>query len=104
MLVRSSDFIALYHILSIYCRLLGLVLYAISLLFFNVFAYSFYCSPFMVERKKLARLQRAYRRAFFLGKQKHKPVDVWVHAVSLGEVIAAIPLIDAMLEKIGPYL
>lgn len=27
------------------------------------------------------------------------PVDVWVHAVSLGEVIAAIPLIDAMLDK-----
>lgn len=26
-------------------------------------------------------------------------VDVWVHAVSLGEVIAATPLIDAMLEK-----
>jgi 3-deoxy-D-manno-octulosonic-acid transferase len=27
-----------------------------------------------------------------------KPVDVWVHAVSLGEVIAATPLIDGMLD------
>ncbi len=29
----------------------------------------------------------------------NKPVDVWIHAVSLGEVIAAIPLVDAILEK-----
>lgn len=27
------------------------------------------------------------------------PVDLWLHAVSLGEVIAATPLIDAFLEK-----
>ncbi|MGL5742376.1 MAG: lipid IV(A) 3-deoxy-D-manno-octulosonic acid transferase [Legionella sp.] len=45
----------------------------------------------------------AYRKRigerFFLGKRDYKPVDVWIHAVSLGEVIAAIPLIDAMLDK-----
>lgn len=30
---------------------------------------------------------------------KARPVDVWLHAVSLGEVIAATPLIEAMLAK-----
>ena len=32
-------------------------------------------------------------------KKAYKKVDVWVHAVSLGEVIAATPLIDAFLDK-----
>lgn len=27
------------------------------------------------------------------------PVDIWVHAVSLGEVVAATPLIDALLDR-----
>jgi 3-deoxy-D-manno-octulosonic-acid transferase len=31
--------------------------------------------------------------------KKKCPVDVWIHAVSLGEVVAATPLIDAMLAK-----
>lgn len=45
----------------------------------------------------------AYRQRiaerFCLSRRVHQPVDIWVHAVSLGEVIAAIPLIDAMLDK-----
>lgn len=44
----------------------------------------------------------AYRQRiaerFCLGVSGQK-VDVWVHAVSLGEVIAATPLIDALLAK-----
>ncbi len=42
--------------------------------------------------------QRIHER-FALGLKSHGPVDVWVHAVSLGEVIAATPLIDEMLAK-----
>lgn len=41
--------------------------------------------------------QRILER-FYWGLQK-QPVDIWLHAVSLGEVIAACPLIDAMLAK-----
>lgn len=49
-------------------------------------------------RKLPAYRQRILER-FCIGTAKIPPVDVWVHAVSLGEVIAATPLIDAMLEK-----
>ncbi|HHS8364685.1 TPA: lipid IV(A) 3-deoxy-D-manno-octulosonic acid transferase [Legionella pneumophila] len=49
-------------------------------------------------RKLPAHRQRIAER-FCLGLQEYAPVDVWVHAVSLGEVIAATPLIDAMLDK-----
>ncbi|WP_298622823.1 lipid IV(A) 3-deoxy-D-manno-octulosonic acid transferase [uncultured Legionella sp.] len=42
--------------------------------------------------------QRILER-FSLGVGDGKSVDVWLHAVSLGEVIAATPLIDAMLDK-----
>ncbi|KTD57286.1 lipid IV(A) 3-deoxy-D-manno-octulosonic acid transferase [Legionella shakespearei] len=49
-------------------------------------------------RKLPAYRQRILER-FSIGTVKTPPVDVWVHAVSLGEVIAATPLIDAMLEK-----
>lgn len=34
-----------------------------------------------------------------MGTHNNDPVDIWIHAVSLGEVIAATPLIDALLEK-----
>ncbi|CAM2856102.1 lipid IV(A) 3-deoxy-D-manno-octulosonic acid transferase [Legionella worsleiensis] len=36
---------------------------------------------------------------FSIGIPVNKAIDVWLHAVSLGEVIAATPLIDVMLEK-----
>lgn len=42
--------------------------------------------------------QRILER-FCLDKRQNKTVDIWVHAVSLGEVIAATPLIDAFLDK-----
>ncbi|MBA2652366.1 MAG: lipid IV(A) 3-deoxy-D-manno-octulosonic acid transferase [Tatlockia sp.] len=45
----------------------------------------------------------AYRQRiserFSLDKRPAEKVDIWVHAVSLGEVIAATPLIDALLDK-----
>lgn len=60
--------------------------------------------PFILIRlwwkgKSLPAYRKRIAERFFLGDYKYKPVDVWVHAVSLGEVIAAIPLIDAMLDK-----
>lgn len=36
---------------------------------------------------------------FVLNRRAPVEVDIWIHAVSLGEVIAAIPLIDALLDK-----
>jgi 3-deoxy-D-manno-octulosonic-acid transferase len=36
---------------------------------------------------------------FWQNQGHFKSVDIWVHAVSLGEVIAATPLIDALLGK-----
>lgn len=45
----------------------------------------------------------AYRQRiperFSIGGFLSSPIDVWIHAVSLGEVIAATPLIDALLAK-----
>lgn len=49
-------------------------------------------------RKLPAYRQRILER-FCLASRAPKKVDVWVHAVSLGEVIAATPLIDAMLDS-----
>lgn len=42
--------------------------------------------------------QRIHER-FSFGKIAASEVDVWLHAVSLGEVVAATPLIDALLAK-----
>ncbi|WP_058513986.1 lipid IV(A) 3-deoxy-D-manno-octulosonic acid transferase [Legionella santicrucis] len=60
--------------------------------------------PFILIRlwwkgKSLPAYRKRIAERFFLSTYEYKPVDVWVHAVSLGEVIAAIPLIDAMLDK-----
>lgn len=49
-------------------------------------------------RRLPAYRQRILER-FSLGKGLSGKVDVWVHAVSLGEVVAATPLIDALLAK-----
>ncbi|KTD66794.1 3-deoxy-D-manno-oct-2-ulosonic acid transferase [Legionella steelei] len=61
-------------------------------------------TPFILVRlwwkgRSLPAYRERISERFFLSKHEYKPVDVWIHAVSLGEVIAAIPLIDAMLEK-----
>lgn len=64
-----------------------------------------YCLiPFIIIRlwwkgKKLPAYRQRIAERFYLGGIQNKPTDVWLHAVSLGEVIAAIPLIDAMLDK-----
>lgn len=71
------------------------------------FLYSFLMyllTPFLLIRlwwkgRSLPAYRKRMSERFFLGKFDYKPFDVWIHAVSLGEVIAAIPLIDAMLEK-----
>lgn len=49
--------------------------------------------------RRLPAYRQRIKERFCLNKLKNNSVDIWVHAVSLGEVIAAIPLIDAMLEK-----
>ncbi len=54
---------------------------------------------YLKGRKLPAYRQRILER-FSLGKGVvNTPVDVWLHAVSLGEVVAATPLIDALLAK-----
>ncbi|WP_058520947.1 lipid IV(A) 3-deoxy-D-manno-octulosonic acid transferase [Legionella tucsonensis] len=71
------------------------------------FFYSFLMyllTPFLLIRlwwkgRSLPAYRERISERFFLGKSEYKPFDVWIHAVSLGEVIAAIPLIDVMLEK-----
>ncbi|KGP63116.1 3-deoxy-D-manno-octulosonic acid transferase [Legionella norrlandica] len=49
--------------------------------------------------RKLPSYRRRIGERFCLGLKEITPIDVWIHAVSLGEVIAATPLIDAMLDK-----
>ncbi|HAT7795330.1 TPA: 3-deoxy-D-manno-octulosonic acid transferase [Legionella pneumophila] len=74
---------------------------------FMRFVYSFLMyllTPYLLFRlwwkgRKLPAYRQRIAERFCLGLQEYAPVDVWVHAVSLGEVIAATPLIDAMLDK-----
>ncbi|HAT6809349.1 TPA: 3-deoxy-D-manno-octulosonic acid transferase [Legionella pneumophila] len=74
---------------------------------FMRFVYSFLMyllTPYLFFRlwwkgRKLPAYRQRIAERFCLGLQEYAPVDVWVHAVSLGEVIAATPLIDAMLDK-----
>lgn len=69
--------------------------------------YSFFLyllSPYLLFRlwwkgRKLAAYRERVAERFCWDKQDIKHYDVWVHAVSLGEVIAATPLIEAILEK-----
>lgn len=61
-------------------------------------------TPFLLLRLWWkGRLIPAYRKRilerFSLAQGVYGPIDVWIHAVSLGEVIAATPLIEAFLEK-----
>ena len=61
-------------------------------------------TPFIVLRLYWKGLRLpAYRQRigerFSCGKPVTAEVDVWLHAVSLGEVVAATPLIDALLAK-----
>lgn len=61
-------------------------------------------TPYLLVRlwwkgRKLPAYRTRILERFSIGTAASKPIDVWVHAVSLGEVIAATPLIDALLEK-----
>lgn len=91
--------IALYPILSIYSCLFNLI--------FMRFFYSllmYLLTPYLLLRlwwkgRSLPAYQQRIFERFSLHKSKNKPVDVWIHAVSLGEVIAVTPLVDALLQK-----
>ncbi len=61
-------------------------------------------SPYLLFRlwwkgRKLPAYCERISERFCWDKLESKQFDVWLHAVSLGEVIAATPLIDAMLKK-----
>jgi 3-deoxy-D-manno-octulosonic-acid transferase len=66
--------------------------------------YSFFMvllSPYLLFRlwwkgRKLPAYRERIAERFALSKPK--PADIWVHAVSLGEVIAASPMIEALLQ------
>ncbi len=69
---------------------------------YNLFLHVFI--PFILLRlywkgRSLPAYRHRIAERFSLGKAASSPVDVWVHANSLGEVVAATPLIDALLAK-----
>lgn len=72
---------------------------------FKIYQLFFYLiSPFLILRLLWkARLNPAYRERiperFSWDHRKALPVDIWLHAVSLGEAVAAVPLIDAFLKS-----
>lgn len=61
-------------------------------------------TPFILLRlywkgRKLPAYRQRLNERFSLGSITSSKVDVWIHAVSLGEVVAATPLIDALLKQ-----
>lgn len=61
-------------------------------------------APFLVLRlwwksRALSAYKEGILERFSLNLVKKMPVDLWVHAVSLGEVMAATPLIEAFLKQ-----
>ncbi|MBA2657050.1 MAG: lipid IV(A) 3-deoxy-D-manno-octulosonic acid transferase [Tatlockia sp.] len=69
--------------------------------------YSFFMymlTPYLLLRlwwkgRSLPSYRQRISERFSLDKRAPEKVDIWVHAVSLGEVIAVTPLIDALLDK-----
>lgn len=51
------------------------------------------------KSRHLPAYRQRIRERFSLNTMTTSPVDVWLHAVSLGEVVAATPLIQAMLDN-----
>lgn len=61
-------------------------------------------TPYLLLRlwwkgRRLPAYRKRIAERFCLDSIPEQKLDVWVHAVSLGEVIAATPLINAMLDK-----
>jgi len=61
-------------------------------------------SPYLLFRlwwkgRKIPAYRQRIAERFACHQISCPPIDIWVHAVSLGEVIAATPLIEAMLAK-----
>ncbi len=71
----------------------------------HVYSFLMYLlTPYMLLRlwwkgRQLPAYRHRILERFVLNDRKDIQVDIWVHAVSLGEVIAATPLIDALLAK-----
>ncbi|MBA4696362.1 MAG: lipid IV(A) 3-deoxy-D-manno-octulosonic acid transferase [Legionella sp.] len=71
------------------------------------YLYSFFLyllAPFLWLRlkwkgKRLPAYRRRIKERFALYLVPVEPVDLWIHAVSLGEVIAAAPLIETLLRR-----
>lgn len=69
--------------------------------------YSFFLyliTPYLFFRlrwkgRKLAAYKERINERFMLGSFSPLDVDIWIHAVSLGEVIAIIPLVDELLDR-----
>lgn len=51
------------------------------------------------KSRRLPSYRHRIAERFSLSNKELTPVDLWVHAVSLGEVVAVTPLIEALLEK-----
>lgn len=49
--------------------------------------------------RRLPAYRQRIAERFSLNQRQLRPADVWLHAVSLGESIAATPLIEAMLAE-----
>lgn len=87
---------------------MGIIVRSISLnTLFMRFVYSlllYLLTPFLLLRllwksRRLPDYRRRIGERFMCLHTALEPVDVWVHAVSLGEVIAVTPLVDALLKK-----
>lgn len=71
----------------------------------HVYSFLMYLlTPYMLLRlwwkgRQLPAYRHRILERFVLNDRQDIQVDIWVHAVSLGEVIAATPLIDALLAK-----
>jgi len=69
-----------------------------SILFY--LAVPFILLRLLFKSLKFPEYRQRINERFSFGRLSHlKPVDVWIHAVSLGEVVAATPLIDRLLAK-----